>query len=185
MLTTQTTSINGVISIIPKVFTDDRGSFFQAFHHQQYQDIGIDTLFVQDNQSYSKQGCLRGLHYQESPHAQAKLIRVLQGEIYDVAVDLKPDSPTFGQWHGQHLSSNRNDQLYIPNHCAHGFYVLSETATVLYKCDHPYHPASERSLRWDDPRLNIQWPILSGTTPILSEKDHHAPTFHPSHFHVS
>jgi len=181
MLTTQATAIDGVICIIPKVFTDDRGSFFQSYHHQQYQDIGIDTLFVQDNQSYSKKGCLRGLHYQESPHAQAKLIRVLQGEIYDVAVDLKPDSPTFGQWHGQYLSSKTNDQLYIPNHCAHGFYVISDAASVLYKCDHPYHPESERSLRWDDPLLDIQWPLLPGSTPVLSAKDQKAPFFNPKH----
>lgn len=169
------TQIPDVLILQPRVFTDERGYFLQSFQQQQYQQLlGRPLNFVQDNHSHSKQGVLRGLHYQlQQP--QAKLIRVVQGEIFDVAVDLRRSSPTFGQWVGQLLSAENQQQLWIPEGFAHGFLVLSESADVHYKTTDYYNPAAERSIRFDDPDLAISWP-LNGT-PLLSAKDATAPAF--------
>lgn len=155
----------------PKVFKDDRGYFFECFRQAAYTEIGLPT-FVQDNVSYSSQGVVRGLHYQLNP-AQGKLVTVLSGEIYDVAVDIRQQSATFGQWVGYHLSEANHHQLYIPDGFAHGFAVLSKTARVYYKCTNYYEPKSEFGLAWDDPELAIDWQVENA---ILSSKDQAHPT---------
>jgi dTDP-4-dehydrorhamnose 3,5-epimerase len=160
--------LDGVVLIEPKIFEDDRGSFQELFHRGRFAEAGLNLDFVQDNISHSRRGVLRGLHYQiDQP--QAKLVRVLHGEIFDVAVDLRKTSPTFGQWEGYRLSAANGHSLLIPVGFAHGFYVLSETADVLYKCSSLYAPGSERTLLWNDPQLKIDWPLAG--TPILSAKD--------------
>lgn len=158
-----------VIYIEPKLFGDDRGYFFEAFHQKRFQENGINEVFVQDNQSRSSKGVLRGLHYQKNPKEQAKCVRVLEGEVFDVAVDIRKDSPQFGKWTGYRLDSESKNMLYIPKGFAHGFYVLSEFATVIYKCAGYYAPDHEVSIRYDDPDINIKWPLSAN--PILSEKD--------------
>jgi len=168
------TSLSDVILIEPKLFCDDRGYFFESYHQEKFSQNGITTPFVQDNQSLSEKGTLRGLHYQNDPKAQAKLIRVLYGEIFDVAVDIRPQSPTYLRWVGMTLNSTTHQMLYIPAGFAHGFYVLSEKATITYKCSAPYAPELEKTLKWDDPKLNISWPLLPNLAPILSEKDRNA-----------
>jgi dTDP-4-dehydrorhamnose 3,5-epimerase len=151
------TALPGVLLIEPRVFEDERGCFFEAYHAQRYRALGIPGDFVQDNQSHSRRGVLRGLHYQLG-RPQAKLVQVLRGEVYDVAVDIRKGSPHFGRWVGVHLSDRPRCQLYIPEGFAHGFYVLSESADFCYKCSDFYSQEDERGLRWDDPDLAIQWP---------------------------
>ena len=166
------TKLDGVRVVEPTVHRDERGFFLESYAFRTLQEFGIDTQFVQDNHSRSVQNTLRGLHYQVSP-GQAKLVRVLVGTIFDVAVDLRPDSPTFGQWVGQTLSAENFLQMYIPIGFAHGFCVVSPYADVAYKCSSYYAPQAERGLAWDDPAIGIAWPIDS---PILSERDRRHPT---------
>jgi len=162
--------IPDVILIEPQVFKDDRGFFLESFHKKQFLQAGLTADFVQDNHSGSRRGALRGLHYQIR-QPQGKLVRVIAGEAYDVAVDLRRTSPTFGRWVGVYLSAERKDQLWIPPGFAHGFYVLSEWAEVLYKATDYYARQWERSLLWNDPKIGVKWPLPQGETPILSEKD--------------
>ena len=164
------TKIPDVILIKPKIFGDARGFFFESYQKRLFTDANIAMDFVQDNQSGSKQGILRGLHYQIR-QPQGKLVRVIIGEIFDVAVDIRRSSPTFGKWVGAILSSENKDQLWIPPGLAHGFYVLSEWAEVYYKATDYYAPQWERSLLWNDPTLSIEWPIQKGQSPSLSPKD--------------
>jgi len=163
----QTTHLPGVILIHPRLFKDERGYFMETHHRQRFADADIDVDFVQDNQSYSHHGVLRGLHYQIH-HPQGKLVRCLQGEIFDVAVDLRRSSPNFGKWWGGVLSSTNRNLVYIPPGFAHGFCVLSEEADVAYKCTDLYSPADERTIVWNDPAVGIEWPISS---PLVSAKD--------------
>ena len=164
------TPIKDLQIIIPTVFTDERGYFFEAYHQQKLEDLGLSIDFIQDNQSFSQKGTIRGLHYQNPPYAQSKLVRVLSGEIIDVAVDLRKDSPTFGQHYSILLSAENQKQLFIPQGFAHGFSVLSETATILYKCDQMYHKESEGGIRFDDTELNIDWGVEVQSA-VVSEKD--------------
>lgn len=166
-----TTAIGGVLVLEPHVFGDARGFFYESYNGRAFAAaIGSDAEFVQDNHSKSSRGMLRGLHFQLAPRAQGKLVRVSQGEVFDVAVDLRKDSPTYGQWHGEILSAENKRQMWIPPGLAHGFLVLSETAEFLYKTTDYYAPELERCLRWDDPSVNINWP-LAGLHPQLSAKD--------------
>ncbi len=159
--------IPGLLIIEPKVFSDARGFFIETWHRQRYREAGLDVDFVQDNLSSSRRGTIRGLHFQQ-PRAQGKLVWVIEGEVFDVAVDLRRSSPTFGRWHGLNLSSQNRLQFYIPPGFAHGFAVLSETAIFAYKCTEFYSPADELTLQWDDPDVGIAWPFRD---PVLSEKD--------------
>lgn len=162
-------AIPDVFLIEPQVFGDDRGFFFESFNHARFeQAIGREVKFVQDNHSKSAKGVLRGLHFQD-PKPQGKLVRVTQGEVFDVAVDIRKDSPTFGRWVGEILSADNKKQLWIPEGLAHGFLVLSDTAEFLYKTTDYYAPAHEESIRWDDPTLAINWPLKD--KPALSSKD--------------
>ena len=161
------TSLKGVLLIEPSVFEDKRGFFMETYQQKKYRESGIDSDFVQDNLSYSVRRTLRGLHYQ-FPHAQAKLVQVITGEIYDVAVDIRRGSPTFGKWIGVHLSDKNKRQIYLPEGFAHGFCVLSETALFMYKCSDLYAPDCEGGILWSDPDIGIEWPVES---PLLSEKD--------------
>jgi len=164
------TKIPEVILIEPKVFGDERGFFTETYRADRFYDAGIRVHFVQDNHSGSRQGTLRGLHYQiQQP--QAKLVRVAAGEIFDVAVDLRRSSPTFGRWVGTTLTAENRRQLFIPAGFAHGVYVLSEWAELLYKAGDYYAPQWERTLLWDDPAVGIQWPNVAGQPPLLSTKD--------------
>lgn len=166
------THIAEVKIIEPQVFEDDRGFFLESFHHRRYQNaLAIDYPFVQDNHSRSSKGVLRGLHFQKSK-PQGKLVRVVSGEVFDVAVDIRLDSPTYGQWEGVILSDKNKRQFWIPPGFAHGFVVLSAMADFEYKCTDYYDPTDEGCVRWNDPQLQIQWPI---TTPLLSDKDANAP----------
>jgi dTDP-4-dehydrorhamnose 3,5-epimerase len=170
-----TTAIEGVLIIEPKVFGDERGFFFESFNQRAFNEaVGHTVDFVQDNHSRSAKGVLRGLHFQRPPHAQGKLVRVTQGSVFDVAVDIRPDSATFGRWVGVELSGVNHRQLWIPAGLAHGFLVTSDSADFLYKTTDYYRPESEGSVRWDDPDLAIAWP-LEGITPALSAKDAAAP----------
>jgi dTDP-4-dehydrorhamnose 3,5-epimerase len=164
------TSIPEVILIEPIVFGDDRGFFMEVFRSEQFAKAGLDLDFVQDNHSGSMQGILRGLHYQIR-QTQGKLVRVVAGHIFDVAVDLRRNSPTFGQWVGHHLSAQNRLQMWIPKGFAHGFYVLSEWSEVVYKVTDYYSAQWERTLFWNDPEIGIEWPLISGEQPILSSKD--------------
>ncbi|MFQ1970825.1 dTDP-4-dehydrorhamnose 3,5-epimerase [Aeromonas veronii] len=167
------TKIPDVKIIEPKVFGDERGFFFESFNHKLFEEaVGYQVNFVQDNHSKSSKGVLRGLHYQMPPHAQGKLVRCVAGEVFDVAVDIRKSSPTFGQWVGVHLSGENKRQLWIPEGFAHGFVTLSETAEFLYKTTNYYSPVSEKSIIWNDKNLNIEWPITFA--PILSIKDDNA-----------
>jgi dTDP-4-dehydrorhamnose 3,5-epimerase len=164
------TAIPDVLLLEPKVFGDERGFFFESFNEHRFTEaVGQMVSFVQDNHSRSRRGVLRGLHYQLPPHAQGKLVRVTSGEVFDVAVDLRRGSPTFGKWVGEILSAQNHRQLWIPPGFAHAFLVLSETADFLYKTTDYYAPTAERCIRWDDPTLAIQWPFDG--TPSLSTKD--------------
>lgn len=164
------TSLDGVLVLEPRVFGDERGYFMEAFNQSRFEALtGQSGHFVQDNQSRSRKGVLRGLHYQIGAHPQGKLVRVLEGEIYDVAVDIRKHSPTFGQWVGATLSADNRRQLWVPAGFAHGFVVVSENAEVLYKVTDWYDPEGERAIRWDDPDIAIQWPIDG--PPIVADKD--------------
>lgn len=171
-----TTEILGLLIFEPKVFEDSRGYFFEAYNRHVFKQQGIDLQFVQDNQSRSSYGVIRGLHYQLNPHAQFKLVRVLEGMILDVAVDIRKGSPTFGQHFSIELTAENKKQLLIPAGFAHGFSVLSDTATVFYKCDALYNKESEAGIRYNDPTLNIDWKILMGKE-VISEKDLEQPLF--------
>jgi dTDP-4-dehydrorhamnose 3,5-epimerase len=168
------TDIPEVLVLEPTVHRDERGFFLESWRQDRLASQGIAARFVQDSHSHSVRGTLRGLHYQlESP--QGKLVRVVSGEVFDVAVDLRRSSPTFGRWVSGALSSDNHRQLWIPPGFAHGFYVLSESADLLYKCTEYYAPAHDRTLKWDDPELKIPWPLISGRPPLLSAKDAAAP----------
>jgi dTDP-4-dehydrorhamnose 3,5-epimerase len=164
------TSLPDVILIEPQVFGDERGFFMETYQANEFAEAGLPTSFVQDNHSRSRQGTLRGLHYQIR-QAQGKLVRVILGEVFDVAVDIRRSSPTFGQWVGMILSAHNKRQLWVPPGFAHGFYVTSEWAEILYKATDFYAPEWERSIRWDDPDLEIKWPVKEGQLPILSARD--------------
>jgi dTDP-4-dehydrorhamnose 3,5-epimerase len=172
----QTTPMPGLLVIEPRVFDDSRGYFYEAWNEATFAEQGIGGHFVQDNQSKSSYGVIRGLHYQLNPYAQAKLIRCLEGTILDVVVDIRKDSPTYGQNYSLELSASNHRQLYIPAGFAHGFSVLSPTATILYKCDHLYHKESEAGIRFNDPQLGIDWKIDIGAA-IVSERDNSLPLF--------
>lgn len=163
----QNLPLAGLKLLTPRVFTDERGYFFESWQQKKLSNLGFSEKFVQDNLSFSKHGVLRGLHYQ-FPAWQGKLVQVLQGEIFDVAVDIRRDSPTFGKWHGVTLDDRSHAQLYLPPGFAHGFCVLSDTARVLYKCTDYYAPSDEHTLIWNDPAIGIDWPIKN---PVLSAKD--------------
>ena len=165
------TKIPDVILIKPKVFEDQRGFFMESYHVEKFKLAGIDSIFVQDNHAKSVKDTLRGLHFQVN-FPQAKLLRCLHGKVFDVAVDLRKDSPYYRQWVGEELSEDNKCQLFIPAGFAHGYYVLSETAEITYKCSEIYHPEDEHGLKWDDPDIAIDWP---GIDPILSEKDRKLP----------
>ena len=171
------TEIPDVLIFEPKVFGDERGFFFESFNHKLFEEtVGYQVNFVQDNHSKSSKGVLRGLHYQLPPHAQGKLVRCVAGEVFDVAVDIRKSSPTFGQWVGVHLSGENKRQLWIPEGFAHGFMALSETVQFVYKATNYYAPQSERSIIWNDPEINIQWPEIADCTLSLSDKDLQAHT---------
>jgi dTDP-4-dehydrorhamnose 3,5-epimerase len=164
------TDIPGVIVVEPQVFRDERGFFLETYHEQKYHEAGIGAVFVQDNHSRSQRGAIRGLHAQLR-RPQGKLIRAVEGEIYDVAVDIRRGSPHFGQWVGVWLSAENFRQLYIPPGFAHGFCVTSEVAQIVYKCTDFYDPGGEVSVQWNDPELKINWPIEEIYSPVLSKKD--------------
>ncbi|MBI9085431.1 MAG: dTDP-4-dehydrorhamnose 3,5-epimerase [Desulfobacterales bacterium] len=161
------TKLAGLILLEPKIFTDSRGCFFETYHRPKYGEIGVDKNFVQDNLSRSVRGTLRGMHFQIQ-HPQGKLVQVLQGDVFDVAVDLRSGSPTFGQWEGFYLNDTNHRQLYIPEGFAHGFVALSESVLFHYKCTEIYRPEDEGGLLWNDPAVGINWPI---SHPIVSAKD--------------
>jgi len=170
------TSVAGVIRIEPTVHRDGRGYFVETWQSRRFADHGISAEFVQDNVSSSIHGTLRGLHYQIE-QAQGKLVQVVQGEVFDLAVDLRKSSPQYGQWVGEVLSAENKHQLWIPPGFGHGFLVLSETAEFAYKCTDYYAPEFERSIRWDDPDIGIEWPLVDGEQPVLSPKDTNASLF--------
>lgn len=162
------TELPDIIYIQPKIFNDGRGFFFETFKQSDFRIYGFKENFVQSNYSHSTRGTLRGLHYQKNPSAQSKLVSVLSGEIFDVAVDIRKGSPTFGKWIGRTLNGPKKDMLFIPSGFAHGFYVLSDHADVMYFCTHEYSPKDEAGIIWNDPSLAIDWPVPN---PILSKKD--------------
>lgn len=175
-MTIEKTAIADLIVVEPSVYKDDRGYFFESFNKEQFKKNDLDYDFIQDNQSFSKRGVIRGLHFQVGAYAQTKLVRVLEGEILDVAVDLRVASETYGQYFSIVLSAENKKQLLVPAGFAHGFSVLSESASVLYKVDQVYHKDSERGIRYDDPILNIDWQVDSNSI-IVSEKDVILPGF--------
>jgi dTDP-4-dehydrorhamnose 3,5-epimerase len=168
------TEIPEVVRVEPRVFGDARGFFLEAWHAEKFRAQGVDATFVQHNQSRSSLGTLRGLHYQVC-RPQGKLVRVVRGEIYDVAVDLRRSSPTFGRWVGERLSETNHRQLWIPPGFAHGFVALSAEADVVYLCTEVWVPEYDRCVRWDDPELGVAWPLPPGAPPLLSDKDAGAP----------
>ncbi|NPV38779.1 MAG: dTDP-4-dehydrorhamnose 3,5-epimerase [Brevinematales bacterium] len=170
----ESTPLEGVWIYTPRVFQDERGYFFESYNEEVFRQQGISTSFVQDNQSFSKKGVLRGLHFQKPPYAQAKLVRVIWGTIWDVVVDLRPSSPTYRKWFGIELSDTNFRQLYIPRGFAHGFVVLSEAAIVAYKTDNFYHPEADGGIRYDDPEVGITWPVAIDES-LLSPKDRKLP----------
>ena len=167
--------IPGLYEIQPKIFSDERGYFFESYSERDFNAAGLTMRFVQDNESRSTKGVLRGLHFQKT-HPQGKLVRVIEGEVYDVAVDIRPPSPTFGSWYAVTLSAEKHNQFYIPEGFAHGFLVVSETAVFAYKCTDFYHPNDEGGIIWNDPTVAIPWPRLTGGC-LLSEKDSRLPAF--------
>ena len=169
-------AIPDVILIEPKVFGDHRGFFMETWQREAFAENGIDYDFVQDNHSKSSHGILRGLHYQME-QTQGKLVRVVEGAVFDVAVDMRRSSPSFGQWVGYELSAENRHMMWVPPGFAHGFYVMSESAEFVYKCTDYYAPEHEQSLLWNDPALNIDWHLVDGNAPILSDKDADAPVF--------
>ena len=175
------TPIEGLMVLEPNVFSDSRGYFMESFRAEVFEELGLNGNFIQDNESKSSRGVLRGLHYQIEPHAQAKLVRVVAGLVYDVAVDLRKNSPTFRHWFGVELSEENKKQFYIPRGFAHGFSVLSESAVFSYKCDGYYQQSAERGIRFDDPKLNIDWKLEEDEM-ILSDKDLKNPYFDEADF---
>lgn len=169
-ITVETCGIDGLKIIIPTVFGDERGYFYETYHYEAYKEAGIPDVFVQDNQSASRLGVLRGLHFQIL-HPQAKLVRVIKGEVFDVAVDLRPGSDTYGKWHGVLLTAENKKQFYVPKGFAHGFLVLSEEAEFCYKCTDFYHPGDEGGIMYNDPSIGVKWPIPEGMQLIFSERD--------------
>ncbi|MBQ9791019.1 MAG: dTDP-4-dehydrorhamnose 3,5-epimerase [Clostridia bacterium] len=169
------TDIEGLFVIEPTLFGDHRGYFMETYNEKDFAEAGIDVKFVQDNESKSKKGVLRGLHFQKK-NPQGKLVRVLEGEVFDVAVDLRANSKTFGKWFGVVLSAEKHNQFYIPEGFAHGFYVLSDTATFCYKCTRLYDPTDEGGLMWNDPDIGIDWGIKDGDEVLLSDKDKSHPS---------
>jgi len=169
-ITVETCEIEGLKVITPTVFGDERGYFVETYNYNDFKEAGIDVEFVQDNQSASKQGVLRGLHFQKE-FPQDKLVRVIKGEVFDVAVDLREGSKTYGKWHGVVLSEENKKQFFVPKGFAHGFLVLSEYAEFCYKCSDFYHPGDEGGLMWNDPDIGIEWPLWDGAEIILSDKD--------------
>lgn len=169
--TIDNTSIPGIVIITPEIFKDERGYFFESFNSVDFNKLGLPAKFVQDNQAFSKQGTLRGFHYQLR-HQQGKLVRAIQGEVFDVAIDIRVSSPTFGKWVGTILSENNNKIMYIPEGFAHAYVVLSKNALFQYKCTAVYHPEDEYGIAWDDGAINVDWPVKN---PILSEKDKNLP----------
>lgn len=169
------TSIEGVLVVDVTAYGDERGYFVETYKRSDFVSGGIDAEFVQDNQSSSTKGVLRGLHFQIE-HPQSKLVRVVRGEVFDVAVDLRPDSSTYGKWEGVVLSAENKRQFFVPCGFAHGFLVLSDVAEFCYKCDDVYHPGDEGGLMWNDPEIGVAWPLSGGIEVVLSEKDR----LHPS-----
>jgi len=167
--------IEGALLLMPKVYGDSRGFFLEMWNRKMFADIGIDVDFVQDNHSRSSKYVLRGMHYQVNGHSQGKLVWVSSGAIFDVIVDLREDSPTFGRWDGRLLTSVCHERLWAPPGCAHGFLVVSDTADFHYKCSDFYSPSDERVLRWDDPDVGIHWPMPIGIKPQLADRDASAP----------
>ncbi len=170
------TSIEGVLVVDVTAYGDERGYFVETYKRSDFVSGGIDAEFVQDNQSSSTKGVLRGLHFQIE-HPQSKLVRVVRGEVFDVAVDLRPDSPTYGKWEGVVLSAENKRQFFVPRGFAHGFLVLSDVAEFCYKCDDVYHPGDEGGLMWNDPEIGVVWPLSGGIEVVLSEKDGLHPSF--------
>lgn len=169
------TGIQGLVVVEPKVFGDNRGYFMETYNYNDFKEAGLGMVFVQDNQSKSKKGVLRGLHFQKK-NPQGKLVRVVSGEVYDVAVDLRKGSDTYGKWYGVLLSAENKKQFYVPEGFAHGFVVMSDTAEFVYKCTRFYDPSDEGGLMWNDPEIGVQWPMPEGAELLLSEKDqHHQP----------
>ena len=169
-ITVETCEIEGLKIITPTVLSDPRGYFFESYHYEAYREAGIPDIFVQDNQSASRRGVLRGLHFQIQ-HPQAKLVRVIKGEVFDVAVDIRPGSSTYGKWYGVLLSEENKKQFYVPKNFAHGFLVLSDYAEFCYKCTDFYHPGDEGGIIYNDPAIGIQWPIPDGMELIFSDRD--------------
>ena len=170
------TKIEDLLIIEPRVFSDDRGYFFECYHNERYKNAGIDADFIQDNEAFSMYGVVRGLHYQLGPYSQAKLVRAIKGRVLDVAVDIRRNSPTFGEWVAVELSEDNKRQFFVPRGFAHGYSVLSETAIFAYKCDNTYNPESERGINLNDTKLNIDWKIPFENQ-IISSKDKILPEF--------
>ncbi len=170
------TDIDGVVIFEPRVFEDERGYFFESFNSREFAEAtGMDITFVQDNESKSRYGVLRGLHFQREPYTQSKLVRVVSGRVWDVAVDIRRGSPTFGKYVAVELSGENKRQMFIPKGIAHGYVVLEDDTIFQYKCDNLYNPESEGAIAWNDPTIAIEWPIPAADI-ILSEKDKHHPT---------
>ena len=178
------TGLKGLIIIEPRVFNDSRGYFFESYNQERFTEAGIEFQPVQDNESKSTRGVIRGLHYQLNPQAQSKLIRVMQGRIFDVALDIRKGSPTFGKWFGIELDSETKKQLFIPRGFAHGFSVLSETAIIQYKCDNVYNPQLERGINLNDPVINIDWKLNNLPT-VISDKDLRNPDFERAEYNFN
>ena len=168
------TKFPDVFLVEPRIYRDSRGFFFESFKRSEFEELGLESNFVQENYSYSVAKVIRGLHFQKPPKAQLKLVRVVSGEIWDVVVDIRPDSPQFGQWHAEQLSAENCKQLYIPAGFAHGFKVLSDGATVLYRTNEEYAPELEGGITWQDPSIQIPW---NATDPVVSDRDESLPTF--------
>lgn len=169
--------IPDVVLVKPKVFGDERGFFMESYKESDFKAFGLPTHYAQDNHSKSKAGVLRGLHYQIDPYAQGKLVRVVTGKIFDVAVDIRKGSPTYGQWVGRELSEQNKHMLWVPAGFAHGLLVLEDDTHLLYKCTSEYQPVHERSILWNDPALAVKWPLRAGEVPSLSAKDANGMTF--------
>ncbi|MFJ7467865.1 dTDP-4-dehydrorhamnose 3,5-epimerase [Peribacillus frigoritolerans] len=168
------TKLNSVMVIEPKIFGDHRGWFTETYNEENFKKVGIDTIFIQDNHSFSAtKGTLRGLHYQKDPKAQTKLVRCTKGSIFDVAIDIRKESPTYGEWYGVELSEENKKQLLVPKGFAHGFMTLTDDVEVQYKVDELYSPEHDRGIFWNDPEIGIEWPI--NIQPVLSAKDENAP----------
>lgn len=168
------TNIDGLVVLEPRVFEDKRGYFFESYNINQFSDVGIDKIFIQDNQSLSQKGVLRGLHFQNPPYAQAKLVRVIKGSVLDVAVDIRKDSPTYGQSFSVELTEQNKKMLYIPEGFAHGFLTLEDNTIFSYKCSETYHPEAEEAILWSDKDLDINWNVEH---PMVSDKDEKAQAF--------